>query len=177
MAFLDEQSLIEAARRGEERAWECLLKLYGKFMWAATRPYKFSYEDREDIVQDVCLQLVDAIHRYDWKQSKFSTYVATIASRACIDKLRQQNRRQFIDPMVHRSAQASKYHHEMQEKLSYIYGVIDNELDIDQRRVIDLYYRYGYTYQEIACIMNQNLDWVKNKLHRARLQLKEYKDS
>jgi RNA polymerase sigma factor (sigma-70 family) len=178
MTSADEETLIEAARQGCEDAWRFLISRYAKLIWSATRKYNFSYADREDIVQDVFLRLIDAIKRYDPREAKLSTFITIIATRVCIDKLRKGDRETPTNPddLPLLFARLYEQDHESQEKLAFLYRAFDNVLDADQRRVIGLFHLCGYEYQEIASIMDKDTDWVKNTLYRARLQLRQYLD-
>ncbi len=55
------------------------------------RQRRLSRADREDLVQDILLTLVEATPRFDAARGSWATFVAVLARRAIIDRARQPN--------------------------------------------------------------------------------------
>lgn len=55
------------------------------------RQRRLSRADRDDLVQDILLALVEATPRFDATRGSWATFVAVLARRAIIDRARQPN--------------------------------------------------------------------------------------
>ena len=54
-----------------------------------SRQWRMSQVDREDLVQDILLAIVEANWRYDGARGAWSTFVRVVAQRAIVDRARQ----------------------------------------------------------------------------------------
>ncbi len=171
------ESIIESAQQGEEDAWRELVIRYTKVVWAATKSYRFSFQEREDIVQEVFIKLLHYLNEYDSTRSRFTTYLTIITKHICIDRLRRfQIHPELPFPpeilqVLPQSQVDNKSGHE--ETIELLQKALDNNLTPKQRLVIKMFYIEQLSYEEIANIVGQNYDWVKNTLHRGRQRLKE----
>jgi len=174
----NKDNTIVSAKSGNEAAWKELVVQYSKLIWSASRRYFFSESDREDIVQEVFLRLIQCIGSYDPQKSRFSTFLTVIATRTCIDKLRKEKQRHgelFLDPKLLENSsptftQDAKIHSE--ETINILKKAID-ELPADKRLVIELFYLKSLPYDQIATVMNRDKRWVGNNLDRTRQKLKK----
>jgi RNA polymerase sigma-70 factor (ECF subfamily) len=170
--------IILLAKQGNEEAWKELVIQYSKGIWFVSRKYSFSESDREDVVQEVFTRLIQCIGSYDPEISSFSNFLAVIAERTCIDKIRKISRRSeepFSDQkLVENSSptftQDATIH--SKETNNLLKNAID-ELPADKRLVINLFYFKDLSYAQIARVMNRNEIWVKNSLYRTRKKLKK----
>jgi RNA polymerase sigma-70 factor (ECF subfamily) len=117
------------------------------------------------------------IKRYD-PNRKFVTWVFSIASNHCIDRLRKR-RFTFLslektpeiwegsDPQP--GPEGSLEDLELQEEIQEMLG----ELSSPDRAAILLRYWYDYSYEEIADTLTLSVSAVKSRLHRARRDLAE----
>ncbi len=165
--------IISLAKQGNEEAWNALVIQYSKLIWFVSRKYSFSESDREDVVQEVFIRLIQCIGSYDPAISSFSNFLAVIAKRTCIDKLRQDKHRHkelFSDQKSPIFTQDATIHSE--ETNNLLKNAID-ELPADKKLVINLFYFKDLSYVQIARVMNRNEIWVKNSLYRTRKKLKK----
>jgi RNA polymerase sigma-70 factor, ECF subfamily len=84
--------LLAAYRGGDVRAFERLLARYEKPIWSFLRRFVRDAEAAEDLLQEVFLRVVRDAQEANaaWKgQSKFSTWLYTIARNLCIDRARR----------------------------------------------------------------------------------------
>lgn len=134
--------------------------------------------EAEDATQEAFLRAYLHLDRYDQTRS-FKTWLLTIASNHCIDRLRKR-RMQFTsieeptpatlalssdDPLPEQVAVNNEISREVQALL--------NELQPDYRAAVVLRYWYDYSYAEIADIMETTESAIKSRLFRARQMLAE----
>jgi len=117
------------------------------------------------------------IERYDTKRS-FKTWVMSIASNHCIDRLRKR-RMQYVslddEPTAAALALSSNdplpEQVTMQKERSEVIQDLLLELDPDYRIAVILRYWYDYSYAEIAQTMDTTESAIKSRLFRARKSL------
>jgi len=134
--------------------------------------------EAEDAAQEAFLRAYSNLHRYDHNRS-FKTWLLTIASNHCIDRLRKR-RMTFVsideptsatlslasdEPLPERVTEANERSQQVQELL--------DELAPDYRTAVVLRYWYDYSYAEIAEMMNTTESAIKSRLFRARQTLAE----
>ncbi len=134
--------------------------------------------EAEDAAQEAFLRAFSNLHRYDQARA-FKTWLLTIASNHCIDRLRKR-RLQFLsldEPLPPNTAlrsdepepEAATLHAEFSQQIQ----VLLDELSADYRAAVVLRYWYDYSYAEIAEIMDTTESAIKSRLHRARRTLAE----
>lgn len=80
---------VRRARAGDQDAWRAI--------WMSCRPEAYrmasgmlrSREEREDAVQDTFARLFQYLHDFDPELGSLESYVASIARRVCLDRLRR----------------------------------------------------------------------------------------
>lgn len=86
------------ADRGDAAAWGRFVAIYRPAVVALARRRGLSAADADDVAQEVCRSVAEAVGRFDPEhargtRARFSTWLSTIAERASIDALRRRGRR------------------------------------------------------------------------------------
>ena len=132
--------------------------------------------EAEDAAQEAFLRAYSNLPRYDHNRS-FKTWLLTIASNHCIDRLRKR-RMQLLsidEPLPSSMALMSdeplpERVTEMNERSEQIQAMLD-ELAPDYRAAVVLRYWYDYSYAEIAEVLETTESAIKSRLFRARQTL------
>lgn len=85
----DEQELIRRAQRGEEAAFETLVRRHQQRAFRIARQMVPSDEDARDLVQDAFLRVFKSLERFDF-QFTFATWLYRIVTNLAIDLLRKR---------------------------------------------------------------------------------------
>jgi RNA polymerase sigma-70 factor (ECF subfamily) len=171
-----EKGWIEAARKGDQGAFGHLVESYQGPVFNLTYRMLGDAKEAEDAAQETFLRVYRKLDSYD-PTRKFSTWVLSIASHHCIDRLRR--RRVTLvsledeklpasvivsdQPGPERSAVQSEYEAQIQTLLG--------TLSPDYRTVVVLHYWYDLSYEEIAQTTDSTISAVKSRLFRARRML------
>lgn len=141
--------------------------------------YRFAYrllgsvEEAEDVVQDVFLKLWD--RKAEWAGLKsIEAWSMRMTRNLSLDRIKANSYRRHdsTDQLEVPANQLSPDRQaELNESMSQIERLINN-LPEKQRMVIQLRDIEGYSYDEIAQIMEVNLSQVKVYLHRARKKIR-----
>ena len=82
-------SILQRIAAGDKSAVDDCLAQYGGLVWSLTRRYCSATEEAEDAVQEIFIDLWQSAHRFDPVKSTETTFVALIARRRLIDRLRK----------------------------------------------------------------------------------------
>ena len=151
------------------------MKAYGGLVWSLARRMLQNTDDAEDIVQEIFVDIWKNAERFDPNQASETTFVAMIARRRIIDKVRYTKRRitaDSIDDMLaepsdgaDRKMQTSIEAREAAKAL--------NALRPEQRQVLQMSIVQGLSHQEIADATGMPLGTVKTHARRGILQARE----
>lgn len=89
----DEQ-IVNGLKRGDDHSYELTYQRYGrKIIAVAMNKSGLSFEDAQELCNDVILEIAKKIDGYDPKKGKFGTWILTIAHRRAIDFFRKHGRK------------------------------------------------------------------------------------
>lgn len=84
-------ALLDAARRGDQTAWDALVTRFSGLLWAIARGYRLDVADAHDAVQMTWLRLVENLDRIA-DPERLGAWLATTARRECLQLLRKAGR-------------------------------------------------------------------------------------
>lgn len=170
---------VESTRKGDQDAYAELVYTFQDPVYNLCYRMLGERGEAEDATQEAFLRAYTNLHRFDTNRS-FKTWVMSIASNHCIDRLRKR-RMQYVslddEPTAAALALSSNDPLPEQkmlqnERSEYIQELL-LQLDTSYRIAVILRYWYGYSYAEIAQTMNTTESAIKSRLFRARRQLAE----
>jgi RNA polymerase sigma factor (sigma-70 family) len=95
----DVAGLVEAARRGDQRAWEELVELYMPLVLSVTRRYRLESVDAADVNQTLWLRLVE--HLDDIREpERLAGWIATTVRNEALRLLASRKRTVIVDPQT-----------------------------------------------------------------------------
>jgi RNA polymerase sigma factor (sigma-70 family) len=93
----DVARLVEAAREGDQRAWEELVQLYMPLVLSVTRRYRLEAADTADVSQTLWLRLVEHLDEIREPQ-RLPGWIATTVRNEAMRVLRTRGRTVSVDP-------------------------------------------------------------------------------
>ncbi|HTY41931.1 MAG TPA: sigma-70 family RNA polymerase sigma factor [Thermoanaerobaculia bacterium] len=180
-----EPGLIERIRRGDEAAYETLVRDNGGRLLAVARRYLRSEEDARDAVQDAFISAYKAIGRFEGGAS-LSTWLHRIVINCCLMRLRSSRRKPeesiegllpTFDETGHRVLEPAAAGEPEEERLdrgkvrARVRECIDR-LPEKYRSVLMLRDIDEMSTEEAARALGTTPTAVKVRLHRARQALK-----
>src|SRR6266853_265471 len=99
---MDEPELIRAAQRGDQRAFEQLVRLYDQNVLRLALNLLRSPEDANDIYQEAFLRVFKNLHTFRFDCS-FHTWLYRIVTNLCLDALRKRRVRREENTVVETS--------------------------------------------------------------------------
>ena len=167
-------SLLQQVATGDSRAVADVIDKYGALVWSLARKYFGRSAEAEDAVQDAFIAVWRAADRYDPGTAGESTFIAMIARRRMIDRLRKQGRRptaQTLDSAPEPSSESESRLAD-EEQAERVLAVID-ELDPPQPEVIRKSLMDGLTHSEIAESTGLPLGTVKTHIRRGLIKVRQ----
>jgi RNA polymerase sigma-70 factor (ECF subfamily) len=180
----DELTLVRAAKAGDMRAFEELVKRYDRNVFRIAQHITQNREDAEDVVQDAFLKAYGNLEQFQ-EQSKFYTWLVRIAVNEALMKLRRRRPERTVsldqevqteeDSMPREVADWSPNPEQQynQAELRDILGKTIQGLPSGFRTVFVLRDVEGLSTEETAEALGLSIPAVKSRLLRARLQLRE----
>ncbi len=170
---------VEKAKLGDHDAFAELLYLFQDPVYNLCYRMLGDGAEAEDAVQETFLRIHRNLRRYDVARS-FKTWLLSIASNHCIDRLRKR-RMQFVSlddeptaaALALRSSSPTPEQAIMNSERSDAVQNLLLQLDEHYRLAVIYRYWYQYSYAEIAREMNTTESAIKSRLHRARKRLAE----
>ncbi len=167
--------ILQKIADGDQTAVQDCLKSYGGLVWSLARRMLHNSNDAEDAVQEIFLDIWKNAGRFDPAQASETTFIAMIARRRLIDRIRYSQRRisaDSIDDIINepsvRSDKVMQTSVEAGEAAKAL-----QELRPEQRQVLQLSIVHGLSHQEIADATGMPLGTVKTHARRGILQARE----
>ena len=177
-----EQQWVDAARQGDQSAFEQLVKLYEKRVLALTTRMCKNPADAEEAAQEAFLSAWQGLPFFRGDAS-FSTWLYRLASNACVDLLRREGRRQNAagpslndeeaQLQVPDTAPSPPERAEQAELREQIEAGLQ-ALTPDHRQVLILREMHQLSYDEISQVLDVDVGTVKSRINRGRKQLRNF---
>lgn len=134
--------------------------------------YTVSTADREDLYQEIVIQLWKAFPRFRG-DSKFSTWLYRVALNTAITDLRKQKRKVDLSfpEFIPRESADIKEGTEKEEKLKLLYEAIAQLNEID--RAVVMLYLDDTNYEEMESILGINQGTLRVKMNRIKEKLRQ----
>ena len=152
-----------------------LVNSYSKKVFNLAYQFAGSYEEAEDLTQDIFFKLHHSIEKYDFEKN-FSAWLLTLARNYLIDQYRKnkwekKSRDEFNEHLLSADRRSGPEESAMIRESKKAVWRGFNHLSSEIRMAIILRDIQGKKYEEISEIMDLPLGTVKSRVNRGRLQL------
>ena len=161
------QPLLPRVASGDPDAVREVIRRYGGLIWSIGRRLSASREDAEDGVQQVFLQLWKSAARFDPERASETTFIAMVARRSFITRLRSRTRRPEHVSLDSAPDASGRQHVAIESSAEAALACrFLEDLTPSQRQVITLSVLEGMSHQEIAEATGTPLGTVKSHIRR-----------
>lgn len=169
------QAILKRIAAGDANAVQDCLKAYGGLVWSLARRMLRNSEDAEDVVQEIFVDIWKNAERFDESQASETTFVAMIARRRIIDRMRYANRRLTPDSLEDVvNEPANRYDVSLQTSVEAAEAAKAlQSLRPEQQQVLQLSIVHGLSHQEISDATGIPLGTVKTHARRGILRARE----
>jgi len=178
---MDETELMLRVKKGDEGAFREIVGKYQRQIHNLCFRYIGNQQDAEEVAQDVFIRLYKAASTYE-PRAKLSTYLYRIAVNLSLNKIRDEKWKWFVSLEFLSKGEKKRMSSsvvdgpdsliEQKERQRVIEEAI-NSLPANQKTAVILKRFQGFSYEEIAEVMNCSVSAVESRLHRAKQNLKK----
>lgn len=175
-ADCSDEFLLEQLREGDHGALALLFRRYARLVRAVAYRILRDAAEAEDLLQEVFLFIFRKWALFDASRGSARSWIVQVTYHRAIDRRRHLASRNFYanaeldetlltinGPM----ADTAFYERSIEGSLgTEMLSKIAEELSIDQRRTIQLYFFEGHTFEEIAELTKQMVGNVRNHYYR-----------
>ncbi len=174
---VDADALLSDVARGDATAFAALFDLVSPTVAGVARRVVRDPDQADEVAQEVMLEVWRLAPTYDPSKGSCRTWIATIAHRRAVDRVRseQAERDRRVRDAERNGAGdpdpvAGTVAHEA-ERLE-VAAALDELTDL-QRQTIELAYYGGYTYAQVAEILELPLGTVKTRIRDGMIRLRD----
>jgi len=169
------EGVLERLADGDSTAARAVIDTYGGLIWSLALRFCRNRDDAEDAVQEILTDLWKSAHRYRSARASERVFISMIGRRRLIDRLRREKRRGEVEPVAAGPAAELQTPGDAGERgweADQAAGALQ-DLNADQRRVLELNILQGLTQREISEQTNLPLGTVKTHMRRGLIRLRE----
>jgi RNA polymerase sigma-70 factor (ECF subfamily) len=175
-----DSSLVTRCLRGDETAWEDLVKLHTRKVFGLCYRFTGSGPEAQDLTQEVFLRVFRTVKTFRSTEGSFGTWLARVTRNLLIDHYRRSRQERVTDsieeqlPMIEESgATASSRPDQMVagREASEILQATLQKLSPDLREAVILRDLQEMEYREIAEVLDIPEGTVKSRINRGRAEL------
>jgi RNA polymerase sigma-70 factor (ECF subfamily) len=167
--------VIKECLQGKQGAWEMLVNAYSKRVFNMAYQFGGSYQEAEDLTQDIFLKLYHSLPKYDFGKN-FTAWLLTMAKNHLIDTYRrtkwEKTKRDDFDEhfFIVENGESPEAALVKKDNRKIVWKSL-NHLSSDIRMAVILRDIQDKTYEEIAEITGLPIGTVKSRVSRGRFQL------
>jgi RNA polymerase sigma-70 factor (ECF subfamily) len=167
----DDSVLVKYIKEGNEQAFRMLVEKHRENVRNLIYLTFGHSNNTDDLAQEVFIKVFKGIERFR-EDSTFTTWLYRITINVCKDEMRKKKIRQIFTPLEGAAENAS-YDNMPDRETQHLVRQGIARLPSKLRLPLILKDIKGFSYDEIADMMNIELGTVKSRLYRAREALKE----
>ncbi|MDD6882680.1 MAG: sigma-70 family RNA polymerase sigma factor [Eubacteriales bacterium] len=175
----DEARLLKSAANGDSAAFSTLMEAHERRMFAVALRMCGNHEDAQDCLQEAMLRVYRALASFKG-QSSFSTWVYRVTMNTCLDELRRRKMRKTtsLDGLLDSGWSPAEEldtpeHNAIRSEQRRTIERAIAALPEDMRAAIVLRDIQGFSYDDIAGMLDTNVGTIKSRISRGREKLRE----
>jgi RNA polymerase sigma-70 factor, ECF subfamily len=172
-----DEDLLGAVARGDQEAFEALYDRLAPLVHGIARRVVRDPDQSEEVTQEVLVEVWRKDARFDPDRGAARSWVATMAHRRAVDRVRSEQAARARTEKVGIREQV-RDHDEVSEqverRLEYqqVREALSALTDL-QREAVELAYFQGYTYRQVADLLDTPLGTVKTRMRDGLIRLRD----
>lgn len=169
------EPLLPRIASGDTAAVSEFLRRHTGLVLGQARRFCRNPQDAEDAVQDIFLEIWRSAARFDAKQGSETTFVATIARRRLVDRIRRLTSRpapDLLEDPTTIQARPERDGVDVRDEAARAKAAMQ-KLRPEQRQVLELALGHGRSHQEISTTCGIPLGTVKSHARRGLIRLRK----
>ncbi|MBR0045986.1 MAG: sigma-70 family RNA polymerase sigma factor [Bacteroidaceae bacterium] len=171
-----EEDIVLRCQRGEKEAFRNVVQTYQRMVFSLALKLLCDEEEAKDMVQETFIRVWKNMGEYDLQKS-FSTWIYTIATRLCLDRLKNMKHTVPMpedEKVLRRFASDTDTHRTLENReWVSIVRMLAEGLGEKQRMMFTLCQLEGLSSSEVEEITSLDAQQVKSNLYVARQTIRE----
>jgi RNA polymerase sigma-70 factor, ECF subfamily len=176
-AAVDDEALLAAVARGDQSAFAALYDRVAPLVHGVVRRVVRDPAQSEEVTQEVLVEFGRTAVRFDPDRGSARAWILTMAHRRAIDRVRSEQSSRD------RTARVAGREHT--RPFDDVTEQVETSLDHDrvrmalgtltelQRQAVELAYYQGYTYREVAELLDTPLGTIKTRMRDGLIRLRD----
>jgi RNA polymerase sigma-70 factor, ECF subfamily len=175
--LLRDEDLLVAVARADQAAFEVLYDRLAPLVHGIVRRVVRDPDQSEEVTQEVLVEVWRTAARFDPDRGAARSWVATMAHRRAVDRVRSEQASRARTEKVAVRDQV-RDHDEVSEqverRLEYqqVREALSALTDL-QRQAVELAYFQGYTYRQVADLLDTPLGTIKTRMRDGLIRLRD----
>jgi len=172
-----EDELLLATARGDQEAFAALYDRLAPLVHGIVRRVVRDPAQSEEVSQEVFVEIWRTAVRFDPDRGTARSWALTMAHRRAIDRVRsEQSARDRTERVAH--GQHARDFDEVSERVEVgieheqVRSALGSLTDL-QRQAVELAYYQGYTYREVAELLDTPLGTIKTRMRDGLIRLRD----
>lgn len=169
-------SILQRIATGDKSAVDDCLNRYGGLIWSLAKRWLGNVPDAEDATQEIFVELWQQASKFDPSVAAESTFVAMVARRRLIDRMRKESRRpvteEFVAEPMDDSSNEGDAAAEWADDLVKVKRCL-SRLSAKQQEILRLVVHQGASHSIISDRLSMPLGTVKSYARRGLIQLRD----
>ncbi|MGH3423375.1 MAG: ECF RNA polymerase sigma factor SigK [Nocardioidaceae bacterium] len=163
--------------RGDEQAFGRVYDVVGDAVFGLVRRVLRDPTRAEEVTQEVFLQVWQTAHRFDPERGRAKSWIMTLAHRRAVDAVRHDQAATERDNAYDWSGGGREFD-QVEESVStkleheQVRRCMGTLTDL-QREAVGLAYYKGYTYGQVANLLDANLATIKTRMRDGLIRLRD----
>ncbi|WP_244620384.1 RNA polymerase sigma factor [Chitinophaga japonensis] len=168
-----EAELVQGLKARDEKIFSYVYDHYSPALYGVALKVVNDENAAVDLLQDIFLKIWRGIDRYDEEKGRLFTWMLNIARNTAIDTLRSRAHKLGLKMQEIGNGHYRQEQLTVQQSVDHLgLGKVLDQLNKEQRVIIDLAYYRGCTQEEIAKLLDIPLGTVKTRMRNAIIQLR-----
>lgn len=171
------EDLLLACARGDETSFAAFYDRMSGITYGVIKKVLRDPAQSEEVMQEVMAEAWRTASRFDPERGTAQTWLLTMAHRRAIDRVRSVQASRDRTERVGRREQVRPFDEvsetvETRFEHKQVRAALDQLTDL-QREAVELAYYGGYTYREVAELLDKPLGTVKTRLRDGLIRLRD----
>ena len=178
-AKVNEETLVESAKNGDEQAFEILAESYKRVLDFHVKNLDNNPSNYDDLFQEGLIGLFKAVRTYDGRSAAFVTYASSCIKNNIISGVRRNANQTAKTVIIDEVAQSSEDTSPSAESVhidsvraQMLYNKVFESLSDYEKTVFEMYLS-DMSYESIAFVIGRDVKSVSNAVFRIREKLKK----